>query len=434
MIPENPVVGGTVLRRASIESPNHVPGVSGWSINQDGSVEFNSGTFRGQIVGGALFIYNGSPGPGNPPVLSVVAPGVTQDPYGNTVGAVLEAGTIGSNFMQIDQSGNIVLWSAGNQTIILNPAKQAIFTYSPTAGASNLIASMAANSGTDSFGNQYLAGVTEYNPGASAVQLLNGQVNFYTFTTTWVFGQSYTGPNLNLQSTDTLIARIGALSAFLLSNTLASFNVAVNANSGLAVTGGLTTDTSTVNTKETVNNSAANQSAVTINQGPTSTNSAAQLLIILTAGLTAQQLWLAGRVSGDTNNRISLDVDSTGAPRIRFGPGGSTAPDVILARDAVGHRLDLNSADLDINTVGRGLMIAEGTNARMGTATLAAGSAIVANTSVTANTRIFLTTQVLSGTAGALRVGTVTPGSGFGVNSSNAGDNSTFAYLLVEPG
>ena len=38
----NPVVGGTVLERAAIRSPDFVTGVSGWTINQDGSVEFNS--------------------------------------------------------------------------------------------------------------------------------------------------------------------------------------------------------------------------------------------------------------------------------------------------------------------------------------------------------------------------------------------------------
>jgi len=29
--------------------PNYVTGSSGWSVNRDGNVEFNTGTFRGQI-------------------------------------------------------------------------------------------------------------------------------------------------------------------------------------------------------------------------------------------------------------------------------------------------------------------------------------------------------------------------------------------------
>jgi hypothetical protein len=70
--PENPVVGGTVLRRAAIQSPNHVPGVSGWTVNQDGSAEFNNLTIRGVFKGtnfiinsSGAFFYSGPPALGN---------------------------------------------------------------------------------------------------------------------------------------------------------------------------------------------------------------------------------------------------------------------------------------------------------------------------------------------------------------------------------
>lgn len=46
----NPVVNfGGDLVRAAIRSPNYVAGVSGWTINKDGSVEFSDGTFRGTV-------------------------------------------------------------------------------------------------------------------------------------------------------------------------------------------------------------------------------------------------------------------------------------------------------------------------------------------------------------------------------------------------
>jgi hypothetical protein len=48
------IVGGTVLRIPAIQSPDFVPGVSGWIIRQDGSAEFNVGTFRGSIEVGSL--------------------------------------------------------------------------------------------------------------------------------------------------------------------------------------------------------------------------------------------------------------------------------------------------------------------------------------------------------------------------------------------
>jgi hypothetical protein len=46
----NDVVGGITLIRPAIQSANYVPGVSGWSINRDGSAEFATGTFRGPVV------------------------------------------------------------------------------------------------------------------------------------------------------------------------------------------------------------------------------------------------------------------------------------------------------------------------------------------------------------------------------------------------
>lgn len=67
----NPLVGGVTLIRAAIQSNPYVTGVSGWSINRDGSAEFNNGVFRGSLgVGtapGARFLVN----PGNGDVLDV---------------------------------------------------------------------------------------------------------------------------------------------------------------------------------------------------------------------------------------------------------------------------------------------------------------------------------------------------------------------------
>ena len=47
MMPGNPVVGGTVLRRAAIQSPDFVAGSAGWAINADGTAQFNGVTFYG---------------------------------------------------------------------------------------------------------------------------------------------------------------------------------------------------------------------------------------------------------------------------------------------------------------------------------------------------------------------------------------------------
>lgn len=48
--PSNPILGGETLIRNSIQSQNYVPGVSGWAIFADGSMDMNNGVFRGTIL------------------------------------------------------------------------------------------------------------------------------------------------------------------------------------------------------------------------------------------------------------------------------------------------------------------------------------------------------------------------------------------------
>ena len=46
---ENSILAGTKLVRESIQSPNYVTGVSGWTINKDGSAEFSDIIVRGDL-------------------------------------------------------------------------------------------------------------------------------------------------------------------------------------------------------------------------------------------------------------------------------------------------------------------------------------------------------------------------------------------------
>ena len=45
----NPVVGALALIRKAIRSPNYQPGTEGWTVNQDGSAEFNDVVVRGEV-------------------------------------------------------------------------------------------------------------------------------------------------------------------------------------------------------------------------------------------------------------------------------------------------------------------------------------------------------------------------------------------------
>jgi hypothetical protein len=74
----DPIVGGTTLVRPAIHSPNYVAGTSGWSINRDGSAEFNNLTARGTVV------------VGNPPGQ------VTLDEDGSGNGQLIASGADGS--------------------------------------------------------------------------------------------------------------------------------------------------------------------------------------------------------------------------------------------------------------------------------------------------------------------------------------------------
>jgi hypothetical protein len=65
----NAVVGGAAkLIRFAIQSPNFVHGVSGWSINKDGTAEFQSLTARGSITATTLTVPAGA-GPGTPRIV-----------------------------------------------------------------------------------------------------------------------------------------------------------------------------------------------------------------------------------------------------------------------------------------------------------------------------------------------------------------------------
>jgi len=102
------------------------------------------------------------------------------------------------------------------------------------------------------------------------------------------------------------------------------------------------------------------------------------------------------------------------------------------------YRFQVTGGEVACMTLGNGFRVAEGSNARMGTATLDGGSTatvVVSTTAVTANSRIFITGQTL---------GTITVGAGYSVSARTAGtsftitssatlDTSTVAWIIFEP-
>lgn len=90
-------------------------------------------------------------------------------------------------------------------------------------------------------------------------------------------------------------------------------------------------------------------------------------------------------------------------------------------------------ANIILGTAGNGLQIKEGTNARMGQATLVSGIKWVSNTSITSATRIFFSRHSVTSIAemGHLYASMAT-GFGFSLNSSDNLDSSVINWLLIE--
>lgn len=85
---DNPVTAGTVLVRSAIQSPGFLTGVSGWTVNIDGSAEFNNLLLRGTFLGtdyimnaAGAFFYSSAPAAGN--LVASIASGAGTDAFGN---------------------------------------------------------------------------------------------------------------------------------------------------------------------------------------------------------------------------------------------------------------------------------------------------------------------------------------------------------------
>lgn len=146
-----------------------------------------------------------------------------------------------------------------------------------------------------------------------------------------------------------------------------------------------------------------------------------------------------------TNGSGSAPFDQAGSmvyrPRLTATTGRSSHYFYTGATPSLGLKIDevqdvtASSGNLKIGTAGKGLFVKEGSNAKMGTVTLAAGTATVSTTAVTASSRIFLTAQSL-GTVSVgqgLAVSAVVAGTSFTIKSQSASDTSVVAWMMVEP-
>jgi hypothetical protein len=152
-------------------------------------------------------------------------------------------------------------------------------------------------------------------------------------------------------------------------------------------------------------------------------NSTTPLLYITDSDAASNaKIWRQQNVSGTWSLLTRTDVDGTGANLLTCTRSGAS---ITL--------LTLSNTDLAINTAGKGLQIKEGSNARMGTATLSGGTIVVSNNSVASTDRIFITrVSGTSGNFGHLSY-TISAATSFTINSTNASDDSLVNWMIVTP-
>lgn len=403
MKPVADITGGNVLRIPAIQSPNYVAGVSGWTINQDGTAQFNSATFIGSITivnGNQLLIYNtAAPAAGS--IVMALSPLAGSDVAGNTWGPgfTLFDGTTGATMVNFGANTGYLFANPDNTVgIDLTIRNVPIFVESSvTADPSTIkgvhgavysttetleIFASTASVATDTHQSQIVAKFTESNALDAA------DVRF------------------DYQST------LGTTTLFKLTNNTARVPVAFFVD-GKTTLG----DQMTINSSDTAG-------AIFIFQNVNTSGNPATVSVQETASTSSS---FSTFVSGDAHSRWVLSASG----RQRFGDG-TNALDTTLERTAAGI-LAVTLGSFAVTTAGQGYQVKEGSNAKMGTATLAAGTVVVSTTAVTATSRIFLTAQTSGAAPGALRVSARTAGTSFTITSTSATDTSVVAWLIIDP-
>lgn len=299
--------------------------------------------------------------------------------------------------------------------------------HKPSSGTSNAHAMCVQNSATSGRGQAMV--VQSSNTSVPAVTILT-----VTGAVALVFGdESAADTNIYRSAADTL-------------KTDDSLVVGTNLNvTGTTALSGVITATGSATTTDTYTAQVSGDSAsrFVVNAGGTlewgsgsgvvdTTLRRTSAAVLVTDGTfrsvqaSAASTAFSGFVSGDSTSRFLARNDG----QMSWGPG-SGAVDTNLYRSAANTLA--TDDDLSIAVAGKGLKVAEGSNAKMGTLVLTGATpVVVSTTAVTATSRIFLTTNIPGGTPAWAYVSTRTAGTSFTVQGV-ALDTSTVAWMIVEP-
>lgn len=256
------------------------------------------------------------------------------------------------------------------------------------------------------------------------------------------------------------VAGSGATSIVTTINPNVVSNAKIRQSAGLSVVGNSTNATANVADITGTANQVLRVSGTTLGFGSVNLASTSAVTGVLPYGNggTGQSAYLTGGLVVSNAAVFTSSISATwgvsgsGADGINVSPakkngvalvvtsGGTATLAAEFQNDAGTNETTIDKTDGSINTngnikmniAGEGIYVKEGTNARMGLATLVGGTVTVANTGVTANTRIFYSIQTLGGTQGFLRT-TRTAGTSFTITSSSSLETSTVAWILFEP-
>jgi hypothetical protein len=147
-------------------------------------------------------------------------------------------------------------------------------------------------------------------------------------------------------------------------------------------------------------------------------------------------LTVNGQISGNNTATFNnLSVGTTATVNSLSVNGTATANGLTVnGTISSNNTATVNNLSVNNTATVNTLSIREGSNARMGIATLVApGSALVSTTAVAANSRIFLTNQAPTGTIGTPFIATRVAASTFTISSTNTNDRSQIAWIIVQP-
>jgi len=373
--------------------------------------------------------------------------------------------TAGTGRISVGASDNIVFYNGGvASTALASISSNSLTIDGSTSGAVSINTQAAA--GTYNFNLPTTAGtagqvLTSQGGGSTAMTWTSGGgVTFplaapndsatapsYSFSNSTNTGMFYAGSNnLGFSSNGKTHLELIAQGGGTYTNYVV-ISGSTNGNSSLITTGGtdataagLGLNISTQN-NNTNSNGGGTLSLLAGNAlGASSSNGGS---ISLTAGQGGNTGGAGGGITlqagggggtGHTGGSISIIAGyatsgTAGSLTLQVSNAGATGATFIMSN----YNTALTLSQLQIGTVGYGLSIKEGANAKQGlSAAMTAGSITISTTAVTTNSRIHLTINVPGGTVGSVYVSSKTAGTGFTITSTSSTDTSQVAWMIVE--